>query len=349
VKKKLKIALLAPFEEKVPPTKYGGIELIVSYIADILSEKGHKVFLFASGDSKTKAELIPIFPKAIRTSPYAANLKTREALKVIGIGRLIEKLKKLDVDVIHDHIRWRFLPFAFLFPIPTITTLHGPLTSKHQKYIHNHFKKHPFVTVSNSQRKPLPNLNYIATVYNGIDVKNFEFNENPKDYFAFLGRMSPEKGPVLAIQAAKAAGMKLRMAAKVDAVDVEFFKKEVKPLIDNKQIGFLGEIGPKEKSNFLKNARGLIAPIQWEEPFGLYFIEAMACGTPAIAFKKGAAPEVINHGKSGFVVKTFDEMVKTIKNINIIKRKNCRKWVEKNFTAEKMVDKYEKLYYKILK
>lgn len=349
MRKKLKIALLAPFEERVPPPKYGGIELIVSHLADILPKKGHKVFLFASGDSKTKAKLIPIFPKAIRTNPYASNPKTREALKVIGIGKTIEKLKKLNVDIIHDHIRWRFLPFTSLFPIPTVTTLHGPLTSKHQKFIHNHFKKHLFVSVSNSQKAPLPNLNYVATVYNGINVKNFEFSEKPKDYFAFLGRMSPEKGPAQAIQVAKSAGVKLKMAAKVDAVDVEFFKKEVKPFIDNKQIEFIGEIGPKEKSGFLKNARGLIAPIQWEEPFGLYFIEAMACGTPAIACKRGAAPEVINHRKSGFVANTLDEMVKAIKNIDSIKREDCRKWVEENFTAEKMVDEYEKVYYKILK
>ena len=224
MRKKLKIALLAPFEEKVPPTKYGGVELIVSYIADTLSEREHKVFLFASGDSKTKAELIPIFPKAIRTEPYSMNLKIREALKFIGISRVIERLRKLNVDIIHDNIHWRFLPFASLFSVPTITTLHGSLTSEDQKFIYSKFKKNLFVSISNSQRNPLPALNYVATVYNGIDIKNLEFSERPKDYFAFLGRMSPEKGPVQAVQAAKAAGVKLKMAAKVDAVDVEFFK-----------------------------------------------------------------------------------------------------------------------------
>ena len=345
----MKIALLAPFEESVPPIKYGGTEIIVSYLSNMLVQKGHKVFLFATGDSKTPANLIPIFPRAIRKEPYASDLKTRDAVKYIGIGKLVKELKKLNIDIIHNHIGWRFLPFISFFPTPTITTLHGSLNVGYQKFVYSRFKKCNFVSISNSQRKPLPALNYIANVYNGIDIKNLKFNNSPKDYFAFLGRMSPEKGPVQAIQIAKASGVKLKMAAKVDAVDADFFKKKVKPLIDNKQIEFLGEIAQSKKNEFLRNARGLIAPIQWEEPFGLFFIEAMACGTPVITLKRGSAIEVIKNGESGFVSNNIKEAIKAVKNVNKIKRENCRKWVEENFTVERMVENYEKVYQEILK
>lgn len=344
----MKIALLAPFEESVPPEKYGGTELIVFYLAEILSKRGHDVFLFATESSKTTANLIPIFPQAIRKEVYALDMKKREAIKYIGVGKVINELKKLDIDIIHNHIGWRFLPFAPLFSMPTLTTLHGPLNTGYQKFVYEQFKEANFVSISNSQRKFLPSLNYAATIYNGIDIKTLKFSNKPKDYFAFLGRMSPEKGPVQAIRIAKKAGVKLKVAAKVDAVDAEFFMKEVKPLIDNKQIVFLGEIDPSKKSDFLRNARGLIAPIQWEEPFGLFFIEAMACGTPVITLKRGSAPEVVKDGESGFVLENINDAAKAVKNVDQIKRGNCRKWVEENFTAEKMVENYEKIYRKIL-
>ncbi len=344
----MKIALLAPFEEEVPPLKYGGTELIVFYLAKILSQKRHEVFLFATGNSKTPAKLIPIFPRAIRREPYASDLKKREAIKYIGISKIVEKLIKFDVDIIHNHIGWRFLPFVSLFRAPIVTTLHGPLNIDYQKFVYSQFKSSNFVTISNSQRKPLTELNYVATVYNGIDVSALKFNDQPKDYFAFLGRMSPEKGPLQAIQIAKKAGIKLKMAAKVDEVDKEFFEKEIKFLIDNNQIEFLGEITQNEKSDFLRNARGLIAPLQWEEPFGLYFIEAMACGTPVITLKRGSALEVIKNNQTGFVLDNLKQAVAAVKDIHKIKREDCRKWVEENFTAERMVDNYEKVYQKIL-
>jgi glycosyltransferase involved in cell wall biosynthesis len=345
----MKIALLAPFEERVPPVKYGGTELIVYYLANILPKRGHKVFLFASGDSKTESKLMPIFPKSIRAEPYAKNSKIREAVKYIGISKVIKTLKELDVDIIHNHIGWRFFPFTSFFPNPTVTTLHGPLDTEYGKFMHSWFKEQALISISNSQRMPLPNLNYAGTVYNGIDVNGFEFNSKPGDYFAFLGRMSPEKGPVQAIQIAKAAGVKLKMAAKVDASDATFFEKEVKPLIDNKQIEFLGEIESQEKSNFLKNARGLIAPIQWAEPFGLFFVEAMACGTPVITMNRGSAPEVIKNGKTGFVLNNIEEATNAVNSIDKIKREDCRKWVEKNFSAEIMVENYEKIYHQLIK
>ncbi|PIS39791.1 MAG: glycosyl transferase [Candidatus Nealsonbacteria bacterium CG08_land_8_20_14_0_20_38_20] len=356
--KTMKIALLAPFEESVPPKRYGGIEIIVYYLAQILTKKGHQVFLLATGDSKTNAKLIPIFPHSIRKEKIAQNIKNRDAIKYIGVGKIIKELKKIKIDIIHNHIGWRFLPFACLFESPTVTTLHGPLDTPYQQFIYGQFKKIPVISISDSQRKPFPNLNYAATIYNGIDIKEFEFNNKPKgDYFAFLARMSPEKGPVQAIQAAKKAGVKLKMAAKVDAVDKEYFDKEVKPFIDGEQIKFLGEIKINEKSGFLRNAKGLLAPLRWEEPFGLFMTEAMACGTPVIVFDRGSARELVNDEKSGFVVKELDEndkpnvngLIEAIKKIGQIDRQECRRWVEEKFTIEKMVDNYEKLFYKILK
>ena len=344
----MKIALLAPFEESVPPQKYGGTELIVYYLAQLLSKK-HSVFLFATGDSKTKARLIPIFPRSIRKEKISQDMKIRESLKYMGIAKVVKELKKIKVDIIHNHMGWRFFPFTSFFPNPTVTTLHGPLDTEYAKFIHSWFREQALISISNSQRVPLPNLNYTGTVYNGIDINNFEFNNKPGDYFAFLGRMSPEKGPVQAIQIAKAAGVKLKMAAKVDVADATFFEKEVKPLINKKQIEFLGEIESQEKSNFLKNARGLIAPIQWAEPFGLFFVEAMACGTPVITMNRGSAPEIIKNGKTGFVLNNIEEATNAVKSIDKIKREDCRKWVEKNFSAEIMVENYEKIYYQLIK
>jgi len=346
----MRIAIISPLEEQVPPKKYGGTELIVYYLSQFLPEKGHKVYLFASGDSKTKASLIPVFPRAIRKEKIAQDMRYREALKYIGVSRIVGELRKIKVDIIHNHLGWRFLPFCSFFKCPVLTTLHGPLDIAYQKFVYSRFKNYPFVSISNSQRKPLPNLNYVATIYNGIDLDGLNFNEEPKgNYLSFLGRMSPEKGPVEAIQIAKKSGMKLKMAAKVDAVDRKYFETKIKPLIDGKQIQFIGEIGPKEKNDFLGNSIALLVPLQWREPFGLFMIEAMACGTPVIAFDRGSAREVVENKKTGFVVKNIKEAIEAVKKINQIKRLDCRERVEKNFTAEKMVDNYEKVYYKIVK
>jgi glycosyltransferase involved in cell wall biosynthesis len=352
----MKIALLAPFEESVPPQKYGGTELIVYYLAQILSKK-HDVFLLATGDSKTKAKLFPIFPRSIRKEKISQDMKFRDSLKYIGVAKIIQELKKINPDIISNHLGWRFLPFAPLFKAPVITTLHGPLNIPYQQFVYSRFKEFPFISISNSQRKHFPKLNFIATIYNGIDIKQFNFKERPKsDYFAFLARMSPEKGPLHAIKAAKKAKVKLKMAAKVDIVDKDYFFKKVKPLIDGKQIKFLGEIEQKEKSDFLGNAKALLCPLQWEEPFGLFMIEAMACGTPVIAFKRGSVPELIKHGKTGFICEPNDlnSMIKAINKIGNMSEKDyqkmrflCRKNVEENFTAERMVSEYEKVFKEI--
>jgi len=345
----MKIAQIAPFEEPVPPKKYGGTELVVYNLTEELVRRGHEVVLFASGDSKTSARLLPVFPKALRKTKIGSDLKTREAYKFLGISQILSTLLKERFDIIHNHIGWRLLPFAQILQDKIITTLHGPLNIGYQKLIYKKFHDLPYISISKNQRTPLSKLNFVANIYNGIDIERFPFNYKPKDYLAFLGRMSPEKGPVEAIKIAKKAKMKLIMAAKIDLVDQEYFAREVKPLIDDKQIKFIGEVNHQGKVKLLKNAKALITPIQWEEPFGLFFVEAMACGTPVIAFRMGSVPEVVKDGKTGFIVKNIKEAVEAVKNIDQIKREDCRIWVEKNFPIKKMVDDYEKIYYQIVK
>lgn len=351
--RKLKIAQLVPPWLAVPPKKYGGTELIASYLTEGLVKRGHNVTLFASGDSKTKAKLVSIFPKALYwkgipwQEPYAPLLHTFSCF---------EKAKSF--DIIHNHSGYWGLCFSALTKTKIITTYHGDFNpvvkAKTAKYkILKKFKNSPFVSISNSQRKIKGlKLNFIATIYNGIDVKKFKFNDKPDNYLVWMGRITPKKGILESIKIAKKVGLPLKIAAKIDKnypPDVEFYEKKVKPLIDGKKIIYVGEIGGHEaKSNFLKNAIALLNPIVWEEPFGLVMPEAMACGTPVIVFDIGSAREVVKDKKTGFIVRNIPQAINALKKIEEIKRKNCRLWVEKKFTKERMIDGYEKLYYKIL-
>jgi len=343
----MKIAILSPFEERVPPVKYGGTELVVYNLIEQLVKMGHEVTLLASGDSKTSARLEPVFSQSIRLLPDSQDMKIRDALKYIGIGKVISYLKKNTFDVVHNHIGWRLLPFQKIIESPVVTTLHGPLDVAYHQKVYGVYKNSNFISISLNQRLPMPQLNYIANVYNGIEIEKFKFNEKPRDYFAFLGRMSPEKGPVQAIEIAKKAGVKLLMAAKVDSVDKEFFKNKVEPLIDGKQIRYIGEVNHAEKVEFLGNAKALIAPIQWEEPFGLFFIEAMVCGTPVIALKRGSVPEIIIDEKTGFICENVSEASEKVKAIEKIQRENCFNHVKENFSAKKMAEEYVKAYLKV--
>ncbi len=345
----MKIAQIAPFEEPVPPKKYGGTERIVYHLTEELVKNGHNVTLFATGDSKTSAKLLPIFPQALRSIKIGQNLKAREAYKLIGLAKVIEILLKENFDIIHNHIGWRFLPFIKILKTKVVTTLHGPLDIGYQRFIYQKFPNSYYISISKNQREPLPKLNFVGNVYNGIDITSFPFKEKSGNYLAFLGRMSPEKGPLEAIKIAKKMKMKLIMAAKIDVVDKEYFSKKIKPLIDNRMIKFIGEIGHKKKVQLLQNAKATLIPINWREPFGLVLTESMACGTPVIAFKRGSVPEVIKDKKTGFIVKNVDEAVESLKKIDQIDRRDCRKWVEEKFTSEKMANGYEKIYSKVLK
>ena len=348
MKRKLNIAIVAPIEETVPPKKCGGTELVVYNLCEGLVERGHRVALLASGGSKTRARLIALTKKPLRNDALGQDEKTREIVKLQKIAEAIEILRKEKFDIVHNHIGWRLLLFSNLIRHTMVTTLHGPLNIGYQNYVYNAFRASPYISISNSQRTPNAKLNFAATVYNGIDVKKFSYNPTPKNYVAFLGRMSPEKGPKEAILAAKKARIPLIMAAKIDVVDRKYFAKEIRPLIDGRRVKFIGEIGHKEKNNFLKNALALFALIQWSEPFGLFVIEAMACGTPVIATPKGALPELIINNTTGFFVNNPHEAAKKLLAISRISRNKCREHVEKNFSLETMAENYEKAYYTIL-
>lgn len=345
----MRIAQVVPVEETVPPQKYGGTELVASNVTEELVRRGHEVHLLAAGGSETTATLVPIFDQPVRVlAPDPHDAKLREAYKYMAIAKAIEYLTKNQFDVIHNHIGWRILPFANQLIAPVATTLHGPLDVPYMQTVYGQYAQANYVTISDAQRRPMSNLNFVGTVYNGIKVETFDFNPNPKDYVAFLGRMSPEKGPVQAIKAARAAGIKLVMAAKVDAVDQDYFKKEVEPLIDGTQIKFIGEVDHPGKVALLKDAQALLALIQWEEPFGLFMTEAMSCGTPVIATVRGSVPELVEHGKNGYLVENTPEAAAAaIKAIGHINRQECRTIAEQRFSVKAMVDGYEAVYQKV--
>ena len=352
MKRKLKIAQLVPPWIEVPPKKYGGTELIVSYLADGLVDRGHSVTLFASGDSKTKAKLDFCFPKAL----YGVKSSWSDDMSsLFHCSRCFKEASKF--DIIHNHFNYYGIAFAGTVNTPVITTYHGDFSEivkeRGLKYkMLQEFSKHSFVSISDFQRPKGIKLNFLKTVYNGIDVDSFEFSNTSKDYIAWIGRITPKKGILDAIQIAKKLNVKLKIAAKVDKnylPDVEFYEQKVKPLIDGKQISYIGEIGGyKAKSMFLKNAIALVNPIKWHEPFGLNMIEAMACGTPVIAYNMGSVPEVVKDGKTGFIVKDIVSAVKSFKRIKDINRFDCREHVKTKFSKDIMVDNYEELYYKLI-
>lgn len=352
MKRKLKIAQLVPPWIEVPPKKYGGTELIASYLTEGLTERGHSVTLFASGDSKTRAKLSFCFPKALYgiKSSWSDDMSS-----IFHCSRCFKEASKF--DIIHNHFNYYGIAFANTVNTPVVTTYHGDFTEiikdKGAKYqMLKEFKDSPFVSISNFQRPKGINLNFVKTIYNGIDVDSFDFSNTPKDYIAWIGRITPKKGILDAIEIAKRLNVKLKIAAKIDKnhlPDVEFYENKVKPLIDGNQISYIGEIGGyRAKSMFLKNAIALINPIQWHEPFGLNMIEAMACGTPVIAYRMGSVPEVIKDGKTGFIVKDVKGAVSAFGRVNKINRADCRDLVENKFSKNIMIDNYEEVYYKLI-
>lgn len=340
----MRIAQVAPLWERVPPPGYGGIELVVGHLTDELVRRGHDVTLFASGDSQTLAKLQSVVPQALRLDP---NVKEPGVYELLQLNRVLQQAKEF--DLIHFHTGFPVLPYVELLKIPAVHTLHGIFTPDNRK-IFTQFRSQAFISISNAQRESEPSLNYISTVYNGIDPEQYPFHPQPSDspYLAFLGRMSPEKGPHHAIEIAKRTGWKLKMAGKIDVVDKKFFEAELAPQIDGQQIEYLGELTHAEKVDLLGNAAIALFPITWPEPFGLVMIEAMCTGTPVMGMSMGSVPEVIAHGKSGFVCNNIDEIIAAIPAALELNRQTCRDHVLSHFSYSAMVDGYEAAYSKAI-
>ncbi|GAB4185177.1 MAG: glycosyltransferase family 4 protein [Coleofasciculaceae cyanobacterium] len=340
----MRIAQIAPLWERVPPPAYGGIELVVGLLSDELVRRGHEVTLFASGDSISLAKLESVHPQALRLDP---TIKEFGIYEMLQMSRVYEQASEF--DIIHSHMGCAALPYGNLVKTPTVHTLHGIFTPDNEK-LFSHARNQPYISISNAQREPRLGLNYAATVYNGIDTSKYDFYPEPQTppYLAFVGRMSPEKGPHLAIEIAKRTGWHLKMAGKVDAVDVKFYEQEIKPLIDGKQIEYLGEATHEEKCALMGGAAATLFTITWREPFGLVMTESMALGTPVIAMKMGSTPEVIAHGQTGFLCETVEECVAAIEPATQLSRKACREHVLNHFSVECMTNGYEAVYQKIL-
>lgn len=340
----MRIAQVAPLWERVPPSAYGGIELVVALLTDELVRRGHEVTLFASGDSISLAKLVSVHPRALRLD---SSIKEYSIYEMLQLGTVYERADEF--DLIHSHMGCASLPYAKLVKTPTVHTLHGIFTSDNEKMF-QYAKSQPFVSISDAQRELRLGLNYVATVYNGIDVSSYKFYPQPDEapYLAFLGRISPEKGTHLAIEIAKKAGWRLKMAGKVDVVDVEYFEKAVKPLIDGKQIEYLGEANHTQKNALMGGAVATLFPITWREPFGLVMVESMASGTPVIAMKLGSTTEVIAHGKTGFLCNNIEECVSAIAKVSDLNRFTCREYVQNRFSLQAMTDGYEEVYRQIL-
>jgi len=342
--------MIAPVYASIPPTKYGGTEYIIYILTEGLVKRGHKVTLFASGDSKTSAKLVSVCPRALKYGKLRDKIP-EEDNNLYLLLNIAEALKTADnYDIIHDHNYYNTHFFESFIKKPIIHTLHLELPAKDkfpQRYnILIKYRKSHFVSISNSQRT-IPQLNYVKTIYNGIDVKKFPFNKNPKDYLIWVGKICKIKGTAEAIRVAKKTGKKLLLIGKI--FEKEYFMNKIKPHIDGKKILYLGEMNRYKAANYVKNAIALLNPINWSEPFGLVMIESMACGTPVIAFNRGSVPELIVDGKTGFIVNNVNQMAKAVKKVDKINRTDCRDHVEKKFNVEKMVDEYIEVYKQILK
>ncbi len=340
----MKIAQIAPLWERVPPPAYGGIELVVGLLTDELVARGHDVTLFASGDSITAAKLESVHPQALRLD---ANIRECGIYEMLQLANVYERAAEF--DIIHSHMGCAALPYGKLTKTPTVHTLHGIFTPDNEKMF-TYAKEQPYVSISNSQREDRLGLNHVATVYNSIDVSSHHFfpiADEPA-YLAFLGRMSPEKGPHHAIEIAKATGIPLKMAGKVDPVDLEFFNTQIAPQIDGVHIQFLGEANHFVKNDLMGRAVATLFPITWREPFGLVMIESMAAGTPTIAMNLGSVPEVVEDGKSGFICNTVAECVAAVAKIPTISRAYCREYADLRFGVEQMTAGYEAVYQQVL-
>src|SRR6186997_1888978 len=335
----MKIAQIAPLWESVPPRLYGGTERVVSYLTEELVRQGHEVTLFASGDSQTAAHLKPACPHALRLNKGLVN---RDAPLILmqeqALGAEADQF-----DIVHSHLDFLSFPMSRRCPTPVLTTLHGRLDLPELVPIFREYGDMQLVSISNAQRLPLPHANWQATVYHGLPDL-YSFHPTPGKYLAYLGRICPEKRPDHAIEIAKRVGIPLRIAAKVDPADQAYLKQKIERLLDHPLVEYVGEINDAEKNDFLGEAAALLCPYDWPEPFGLVLIEAMACGTPVLAYRQGSIPEIIDHGVTGYICDNIGEMAQAVAGLSLIDRARCREIFEQRFTVERMAKDYVAIY-----
>ena len=340
----MRIAQVAPLTESVPPKLYGGTERVVSFLTEELVRAGHEVTLFASGDSRTSAALVPVCSQALRLNE---NCRDQLAPHILMLEQVAERAHEF--HVIHFHISQLHFPVVRrLTRVAHVTTIHGRLDLEELGPLYREFRDVPLVSISDAQRRPLEDAGWIGTVHHGLPLRLFDFHPAPGAYLAFLGRISPEKRVDRAIAIATACGCPLRIAAKIDPADHAYFEQQIRPLLDNPLVEFIGEIGEEQKGAFLGHAKGLLFPIDWPEPFGLVMIEALACGTPVVAVAGGSVREVIEHGVSGFVVDTLDDAIEATRLIGRIDRRACRAAFERRFSAPRMASQYVQIYRRLV-
>ena len=335
----MRIAQVAPLIESVPPSGYGGTERVVSYLTEELVRQGHEVTLFASGDSETSARLIAPAPQALR---LAEDVVDPLAHMVVELEQVAADADRF--DLIHWHLDYFHFPLSRRLGVPHVTTLHGRLDIGDIQGVYDEFPDMPLVSISDDQRTPLPQGRWVGTVHHGLPPGEFDPSYQPGGYLAFLGRISPEKRADRAVEVARRVGMPLRIGAKVDDADRVYFEENIEPLLGHDHVEWVGEVAGRDKADLLRGAAALLFPIDWAEPFGLVMIEAMACGTPVIAYRSGSVPEVIDHGVSGFIVESIDQSVAAVERLDELDRRAVRARFEKRFTAERMTRNYVDLY-----
>ncbi|MEX0929071.1 MAG: glycosyltransferase family 4 protein [Balneolales bacterium] len=334
----MRIAQVSPLYEKVPPKSYGGTERIVSYLTEELVRQGHDVTLFASGDSKTRARLIAPCERSLR------EMKCQDPLAHHFVEMQMVQDRLDEFDVIHYHIDYLHYPFSRWNKTPGVTTLHWRLDLPDLKELYRVFDDIPVISISNAQRKPQPHINWVSTVYHGFPEHLYTYYPGEGEYLAFIGRLSPVKRVDRAIKIAKRTGIRLKIAGNVNPEDETYFNNHIAWQLDDPLVEFIGEVGDDQKGEFLGKARAMLFPIDWPEPFGMVMVEAMACGTPVIAFNRGSVEEIIHHEKTGFVVETVDEAVEAVRRLGLINRADCRKHYENNFHVSRMAENYLKAY-----
>jgi glycosyltransferase involved in cell wall biosynthesis len=336
----MRIAQVAPLIERVPPRLYGGTERVVAYLTDELVRQGHDVTLFASGDSRTLAKLVPCSREALRLDPGVRDPLPHAVLQLEAVRRRADRF-----DVLHFHTDYVHFPLFRPIAERTVTTLHGRLDLPDLHPLYREFDDVPLVSISASQRRPMPPVRWVGTVHHGLPRDLLRFSPEPEGrYLAFLGRIADEKRPDRAVEIAERAGIPLKIFAKVDRADERYFREEIEPLLDHPLVEYVGEIGDAEKQAALGDALALLFPIDWPEPFGLTMIESMACGTPVVAFRRGSVPEVVEHGLTGYVVDSVEEAVEAVRTLDRLDRAAIRRRFEERFTAERMARDYVALY-----